>query len=45
MREASEEDREAFLAAGVPREARDPGVRPDLDHGLDLRLGESKYLH
>lgn len=44
MREASEEDLEAFLAAGVPREARDPGVCPDLGRGPDHRLGESKYL-
>lgn len=38
MREASEGDPGASLAAH--REARDPGVHPDLDHVRDHRLGE-----
>lgn len=40
MLEASEEGLGAFLAVGVFREARDPGVRPYLDHVPAHHLGE-----
>jgi len=40
MREASERDLVASLAAEVPREARDLGARPDLDHVPDHHPGK-----